>query len=55
MVLGLDTLTFEFADPVRVETFWANALGFDLADADPEGNELSVLRGPEDGWLPDEQ
>jgi predicted enzyme related to lactoylglutathione lyase len=35
--VGLDTVTFDCADPVRVATFWAAALGFELADADPEG------------------
>ncbi|MGE5227453.1 MAG: VOC family protein [Planctomycetaceae bacterium] len=125
MGVGLDTVTFDCADPIRVATFWAAALGFELADADPagsyvrdpsgrtrgiffqpvpepktaknrvhldvrpdtsmaaevqrlealgatvrghveeggsfwtqmrdpEGNEFCVLRGPEDGWAPDE-
>jgi predicted enzyme related to lactoylglutathione lyase len=122
----IDTLTFDCADPVRVATFWAAALGFEMDDdpephaasifepsgatkgmffqtvpepksaknrlhidlrpsgsmaeeverlqglgatvrgsveeggsfwtqmRDPEGNEFCVLRGPEDGWSPDE-
>ena len=43
MGLGLDTLTFDCADPVRVATFWAEALGFESADLDPEG---SWIRDP---------
>jgi predicted enzyme related to lactoylglutathione lyase len=35
--LSLDTLTFDCADPVVVATFWAAALGFELADVDPDG------------------
>jgi predicted enzyme related to lactoylglutathione lyase len=35
--VGLDTVTFDCADPVRVATFWAAALGFELAENDPEG------------------
>ncbi|MGZ4132771.1 MAG: VOC family protein [Actinomycetota bacterium] len=125
MGVGLDTVTFDCADPVRVAAFWAAALGFEMADddpdgayvrdpsgrtrgiffqpvpepktaknrvhfdvrpdtsmasevqrlealgatvrgfietggsfwtqmRDPEGNEFCVLRGPEDGWVPDE-
>jgi predicted enzyme related to lactoylglutathione lyase len=41
--VGLDTVTFDCADPVRVATFWAAALGFELADVDPEG---SYVRDP---------
>jgi catechol 2,3-dioxygenase-like lactoylglutathione lyase family enzyme len=41
--VGLDTVTFDCADPVRVATFWAAALGFELAEADPEG---SFVRDP---------
>ena len=37
MGLSLDTLTFDCADPVVVATFWAAALGFELADVDPDG------------------
>ena len=126
MALEPDTLTVDCADPVRVATFWAGALGYRLEDdpgpggvfisdpsgrtrgmffqtvpepktaknrmhldvrptgsmaeeverlkglgatvrgfiedegsfwtqmRDPEGNEFCVLRGPEDGWTPDE-
>ena len=125
MGLTPDTLVFDCADPVAVATFWAAALGYELAVADPEdshivdpsghtqgiffqrvpepktvknrmhldvrptgsmqqevdrllelgatvrgfievegsfwtqmrdveGNEFCVLRGPEDGWSPDE-
>ena len=40
---GLDTVTF---DRVDVEgSFWT-------VMQDPEGNELCVLRSPEDGWTP---
>jgi predicted enzyme related to lactoylglutathione lyase len=41
--VGLDTVTFDCADPVRVAMFWAAALGFELAEADPEG---SFVRDP---------
>ena len=37
MALGLDTVTFDCADPMQVATFWAAALGFELhpgSDAD---------------------
>jgi len=125
MALGLDTITFDCADPVKVAEFWAAAMGFEVVERapegafvadpsgeskgfffqkvpepkvaknrvhldlrptrsmaeeverllglgatvqgridveggfwtimlDPEGNELCVLRGPEDGWSPDE-
>jgi len=35
--LAPDTLTFDTGDPVRVATFWAAALGYDLVDPDPAG------------------
>ena len=35
MGLAPDTLTFDTGDPVRVATFWAAALGYDLVDPDP--------------------
>ena len=124
MALEPDALIVDCADPVRVATFWAAALGYRLEDdpegafisdpsgrtrgmffqsvpepktaknrmhldvrptgsmaeeverlkglgatvrgfieeggsfwtqmRDPEGNEFCVLRGPEDGWTPDE-
>ena len=38
MGLAPDTLTFDTAEPVVVATFWAGALAYDLADADPEGS-----------------
>jgi predicted enzyme related to lactoylglutathione lyase len=41
--LSPDTLSFDCADAVRVATFWAEALGWELADADPEG---SYVRDP---------
>jgi hypothetical protein len=37
MGLAPDTLTFDTGDPVRVATFWADALRFDLVDPDPAG------------------
>ena len=37
MGLAPDTWTFDCADPVAVAAFWAAALDFELADADPEG------------------
>ena len=37
MGLAPDTLTFDTGDPVRVATFWAAALGYDLVDPDPAG------------------
>ncbi len=43
MGVELDTVTFDCADPVRVATFWAAALGFELADVDPDG---SYVRDP---------
>jgi len=36
-----DTLTFDCADPVRVATFWAAALGYVLEDH-PEPNEAFI-------------
>jgi Glyoxalase-like domain len=40
-----DTLTFDTADPVRVATFWAAALGYDLVDPDPEGASIADPSG----------
>jgi predicted enzyme related to lactoylglutathione lyase len=37
MGLAPDALNFDTTDPVRVATFWADALRFELVDADPEG------------------
>jgi Glyoxalase-like domain len=45
MGLAPDTLTFDCADPVAVATFWAAALGFDLADADPDGAYIADPTG----------
>jgi glyoxalase superfamily protein len=45
MGLEPDTLTFDTADPVRVATFWAAALGYDLADPDPEGAYIADPSG----------
>ena len=125
MALAFDTIVVDCADPVKVATFWAAAMGFEIVEPDPEdtfvddpsgaskgmffqkvpepkvaknrvhidvrptgsmaeeverlkglgatvrgfieeggsfwtqmrdpeGNEFCVLRGPEDGWSPDE-
>lgn len=43
MGLAPDTLNFDTADPVVVATFWAGALAYDLADADPA---LSFVADP---------
>jgi hypothetical protein len=40
-----DTLTFDTGDPVRVATFWAAALGYDLVDPDPEGAYIADPSG----------
>lgn len=38
MALGLDTVTFDCADPLLLAGFWAKALGFEVAgDANSEG------------------
>jgi len=125
VALAFDTIVVDCADPVKVATFWAAAMGFEIVEPDPEdtfvddpsgaskgmffqkvpepkvaknrvhidvrptgsmaeeverlkglgatvrgfieeggsfwtqmrdpeGNEFCVLRGPEDGWSPDE-
>jgi predicted enzyme related to lactoylglutathione lyase len=125
VALAWDTIVVDCADPVKVATFWAAAMGFEIVEPDPEdtfvddpsgaskgmffqkvpepkvaknrvhidvrptgsmaeeverlkglgatvrgfieeggsfwtqmrdpeGNEFCVLRGPEDGWSPDE-
>jgi len=43
--LAPDTLTFDCADPVRVATFWAAAMGYDLPDPDPEGAYIADPTG----------
>src|SRR6188472_3791168 len=45
MGLAPDTLTFDCADPVRVATFWAAALGYDLVDPDPAGAYIADPSG----------
>jgi hypothetical protein len=40
-----DTLTFDTGDPVRVATFWAAALGYDLVAPDPEGAYIADPSG----------
>ncbi len=43
MALGLDTMSFDCADPLAVAEFWAAALGFEVVD--PE-TDLVFLRDP---------
>jgi Glyoxalase-like domain len=43
--LAPDTLTFDTGDPVRVATFWAAALGYDLVDPDPAGAYIADPSG----------
>jgi predicted enzyme related to lactoylglutathione lyase len=45
MTLGLDTITIDCADPVRLATFWAEALGFEASDLDPEGSWIDDPTG----------
>ena len=45
MGLTPDTLTFDTSDPVRVATFWAAALGYDLVDPDPDGAYIADPSG----------
>ena len=45
MGLTPDTLTFDTGDPVRVATFWAAALGYDLVAPDPEGAYIADPSG----------
>jgi predicted enzyme related to lactoylglutathione lyase len=46
MTLRIDTLTFDCADPVRVATFWGEALGFPLdPGSDDDGAYLSDPTG----------
>ena len=45
MGLAPDTLTFDTGDPVRVATFWAAALGYDLVDPDPAGAYIADPSG----------
>ena len=46
MALAPDTLTFDCADPVRVATFWAAAMGYELGDdADDEGAHIADPSG----------
>jgi predicted enzyme related to lactoylglutathione lyase len=49
--LAPDTLTFDTADPVRVATFWAAALGYDLVDPDPEGSYVADPSGQTRGMF----
>ncbi len=45
MALEPSTLTFDCADPIRVATFWAAALGYDVEDADATEAYLSDPSG----------
>ena len=45
MGLAPDTLTFDCGDPVRVATFWAAAMGYDLVDPDPAGAYIADPSG----------
>jgi hypothetical protein len=47
--LAPDTLTFDMTDPVRVATFWAAALGYDLVDPDAEGAYIADPSGQTGG------
>ena len=49
MGLTPDTLGFDCADPVRVATFWAEALDWELADDDPEGAYVRDTSGRTQG------
>ena len=46
MALHPDTLTFDCADPIRVATFWAAALGFEL-EGDP-APDAAFIADPSD-------
>jgi catechol 2,3-dioxygenase-like lactoylglutathione lyase family enzyme len=37
MSLSIDTVTFDCADPLRLATFWAQVLGFEVGDVEPDG------------------
>jgi hypothetical protein len=45
MSLGFDSVTIDCADPVRLATFWAAALGFVPSDLDPEGSWIDDPSG----------
>jgi Glyoxalase-like domain len=45
MTVRLDTITIDCADPVRLATFWAEALGFVASDLDPEGSWIDDPTG----------
>ena len=51
MALGLDTLTFDCADPVRVATFWAAAMGFEVVEPDPQGTFVDDPSGATGGFF----
>jgi hypothetical protein len=42
MALSIDGVTFDCADPLRVATFWAGALGFEI-DRDPDDPDVPFL------------
>jgi hypothetical protein len=37
MSLSIDTVTFDCADPLRLATFWAQVLEFEVGDVEPDG------------------
>ena len=45
MALGLDSVTFDCADVMRVARFWADALGWEL-DPESEPDGARVVRDP---------
>jgi hypothetical protein len=50
VTVQITTVTFDCADPVRLATFWAEALGSELAPgSDPEGARLRDPAGVTDG------
>ena len=51
MALGIDTITFDCADPVKVATFWAAALGFEVVEPDPEGTFVDDPSGVSKGFF----
>ena len=48
MSLSLDTVTIDCADPVRLATFWCEALGYEL-DVDPTDDEGAWAKDPSSG------
>jgi glyoxalase superfamily protein len=46
-----DALTFDCADPVLVATFWAAAMGYEVAESDPGGTFLRDPSGATKGMF----